>query len=290
MSTETQIPLTITSSSPAIIVPKSITQTTCSTSATSTIDVRDVSNEITSVIENASNIRLQLVKDFINLLEKDFIKYRNKKHKLIRIKNIIFTTDLSIGVILLITSVILQIIGINNKIISIVLGSLGAFCISFLPIISKSAEVFANKNRNFEHLALNKLNQCKTIFSKIIDDSVITHDEVCEIVKCKNQYENAKDDLKINNQKEVESLFNRNNFNFENKFNMLMSNAAKINEKERLKNISNQPTAPPSLENVIIKGIDGKNNFILTPENIKRLKMNTMPNTVYPNLPPPNYV
>ena len=290
MSTETQIPLTITSSSPAIIVPKSITQTTCSTSATSTIDVRDVSNEITSVIENASSIRLQFVKDFINLLEKDFIKYRNKKHKLIRIKNIIFTTDLSIGVILLITSVILQIIGINNKIISIVLGSLGAFCISFLPIISKSAEVFANKNRNFEHLALNKLNQCKTIFSKIIDDSVITHDEVCEIVKCKNQYENAKDDLKINNQKEVESLFNRNNFNFENKFNMLMSNAAKINEKERLKNISNQPTAPPSLENVIIEGIDGKNNFILTPENIKRLKMNTMPNTIYPNLPPPNYV
>ena len=47
---------------------------------------------------------------------------------------------------------------------------------------------------------------CKQIFSRVIEDSKITHEELLEVFEVKNQYENSKEALKRNDKKELEYL------------------------------------------------------------------------------------
>ena len=56
------------------------------------------------------------------------------------------------------------------------------FFISTIPVSNKLTEMACIKNRNFESLAVKKLNQVKEIFSKIIDDGNVTHDEFLKVV------------------------------------------------------------------------------------------------------------
>jgi len=180
----------------------------------------DLSNDVTSVIENANTVRLRYIIDFISQLESDYRKYGNRKRKLIKVKNIFFVLDFLIGSLLIIASMALQIVGNDSKIISIIFCAVGVMSISILPIVGKFSELISNKNRNFEQLAVKKLNLCKQIFSRSISDSEISHEELLEIFECKNQYESAKAVLKTNNKKEVEDLFNRGGNVFKNNSNL----------------------------------------------------------------------
>ena len=166
----------------------------------------DISDKVTTVISNANAVRLKYINDFISQLEKDYVKYGNKKRRLIKVRNILFIFDFLVGSILLLASILIQLLAIDNKYLSALLCVGGAICVSILPIITKVAEIIGNKNRNFEQLAVKKLNMCKQIFSRSIEDSKISHEELLEVFECKNQYENARIDLKINNKKEVDVL------------------------------------------------------------------------------------
>jgi len=135
----------------------------------------DLSNDVTSVIENANTVRLRYIIDFISQLESDYRKYGNRKRKLIKVKNIFFVLDFLIGSLLIIASMALQIVGNDSKIISIIFCAVGVMSISILPIVGKFSELISNKNRNFEQLAVKKLNLCKQIFSRSISDSEISH-------------------------------------------------------------------------------------------------------------------
>ena len=178
-------------------------------SSTSILEAEDISSKVISTFENANTVRLRYITDFISQLEKDYTKYGNKKRKFVTIKTILFVFDLAFASAAFISSVVVESIGAQNHIITIISSGVGLFCLSFLPIITKFTEVFSNKNRNFENLAVNKLNRCKIIFSKSIEDNKISHEELLDVMDVKNQYESAKEVLKKDNKKEVDDLLKK---------------------------------------------------------------------------------
>ena len=174
------------------------------------IEEVDLSNKVATVIESANVVRINYINDYIYQLEKDYKRYGNKKHRYARAKNILGAIDIVCGTSLFITAVVLEAASLgNNPIISLSLGGAGMLLVATLPLTNKVTDLAANKNRNFEILAVKKLNMCKEIFSKSIDDGEITHDEFLQVLECKRQYEEAKKVLKQNNKKEIEELFDQ---------------------------------------------------------------------------------
>lgn len=154
-----------------------------------------VDDKVNSVIENANVVRLKYVNDFILQLEQDYIKYGNKKRRYSKLKNIIMVVDILFGSLLFIIGLILELTSlVHNVVLSLSLGVAGMLLVATLPLTNKITELAANKNRNFEVLAVKKLNMCKEIFSKSIDDQIIGHEEMFQVLECKRQYEAAKNE------------------------------------------------------------------------------------------------
>ena len=135
----------------------------------------DIDEKINKIIDDSNEYRVNTIKEFINQLNLDFVKYRNKKQKYCKIKNILMGIDLIGGSSLTIASIILEVVSLGVlSPVSISLSALGFFMVSTIPISNKITDKLASKNRNFEVLSIKKLNEIKIIFSKAIEDNNIS--------------------------------------------------------------------------------------------------------------------
>ena len=158
----------------------------------------DITNQVTTTIENTNVVRVKFINDFMSQLNKNFMKFGNKKRKYAEIKNVLMFINIFFGTSLIVAGTINEITqGDANRLITVILGCISIFFISTIPISNKLTETACNKNRNFESLVVKKLNQVKEIFSKIVDDGNVTHDEFLKVVDCNTQYEDARNALKM---------------------------------------------------------------------------------------------
>ena len=181
-------------------------------------EIIDYDKKINKIIDNGNSYRINMIKEFINQLNSDFNKYRNKKQKYCKIKNILMFVDLIGGSSLSIAGIIMEIVSLGAlSPVSIALTSLGFFMVSTIPISNKLSDKLASKNRNFEILSIKKLNEVKIIFRKAIEDGEISHGEYLLVMEVKKNYEESKIKLKTQNKKEVEKIFEENKNGIENK-------------------------------------------------------------------------
>ncbi len=166
--------------------------------------------EVIKMIDGKTNkYRIKAIKDFIDELKKDYVKYNNKKKSYCLIKSILMGVDIGLGGVLTITSVILEALTFGaSTVVSIVLGAIGIGIVSTLPISNKISDKLANKNRNFEIYTIKHLNEVKLIFSKALNDDYISHEEYELVIKSKEEYLAAKQKLKTQNKKEIDKIFN----------------------------------------------------------------------------------
>ena len=158
-------------------------------------------------LKKTDEVRLNFIKDFIHELKNDSEKYKNKKHKYATIKNVLMGVDIVSGGILTLGGIILEVVTLGVAMpISLALGGIGMGIISTLPISHKIADKFTNRTRNFQTLAGNKLNKVSLIFSKAIEDEMITHEEYETILEVKKEYNNAKLNLKLKSKKEIDDV------------------------------------------------------------------------------------
>ena len=167
----------------------------------------DLSDRIDHELDTANKIRVKFITDFLDLLKQHYNKYKSKKNRYAIMKNILMGIDIIGGGALVLTGIISDAltVGISAP-VSTGISAAGCLMIATIPISSKITDRLCSRNRNFENLALKKLNQVKTIFSKAIDDNVITHEEFNEVVNCKTEYEDSRKLLKEKSRKEIEKL------------------------------------------------------------------------------------
>ena len=178
----------------------------------------DIDEKINKIIDDSNTYRVNSIKEFISELNSDFIKYRNKKNKYCKIKNILMGIDITFGTVLNIAAIILEVVSVGSLTgVSVGLSVSGFILISSLPVSNKLADKLASKNRNFEILSIKKLNEIKIIFSKAIEDGEISHKEYLLIMEAKKSYEESKIKLKTHNQKEIEKIFEERKNGIENK-------------------------------------------------------------------------
>ena len=105
----------------------------------------DVTNQVTTTIENANVVRVKFIKDFVSQLNKDFIKYGNKKRKYAIIKNVLMCINIIVSTSLIIAGTINEItLGDANRLITIILGCISIFFISTIPVSNKLTEMSCN--------------------------------------------------------------------------------------------------------------------------------------------------
>ena len=171
----------------------------------------ELDEKINKIIDDSNEYRVNTIKEFINQLNSDFVKYRNKKNKYCKIKNILMGIDLIGGSSLTIASIILEVVSLGVlSPVSISLSALGFFMVTTIPFTNKISDKLASKNRNFEVLSIKKLNEVKIIFSKAIEDNNISHEEYLLVMEVKDNYEKSKIKLKTQNKKEIEKIFEEN--------------------------------------------------------------------------------
>ena len=176
--------------------------------------------------KEGNKYRIKAIKDFIDELNNDYVKYNDKKNRYCLVKNILMSVDISLGGILTIASVILEAITFGaSTALSVVMGATGIGIVSTLPISNKISDKLASKNRNFEIYAKNHLNEVKLIFSKALNDDYINHEEYELVIKSKEEYLAAKQKLKTQNKKEIDKIFN-------DKKNIKLTNFSTLSDKD----------------------------------------------------------
>ena len=111
--------------------------------------------------------------------------------------------DIFIGTTLFIAGITLEVVSLGAATIpSIILTSIGGFAASSLPLSMKLIDRQTSKKRNIEIQCKNKLNEIKLIFSKVMNDNHITHEEFELVMEIKKNYYADKAKQKINSLKE----------------------------------------------------------------------------------------
>ena len=102
--------------------------------------------EVLEMIDkNGNEYCREMIKDFINELNRDYNKYKNEKQKYCMMKNILMAVDIGVGGILTIAGVVLEVVTLGaGTVPSIILGAAGMGVVATVATANK-ADLITNQ-------------------------------------------------------------------------------------------------------------------------------------------------
>ena len=174
--------------------------------------VKMIDSKVNHIDSLANKMRIDSIKDFIRELNVDFKKYQNKKRKYSAVKNVLTAVDVSVGTVLAIAGIVLEVVTVGASTIpSVIMGGIGFGIVCTLPLSMKISDRLESKNRNFTILSQKVLSEVKLIFSKALEDSYINQKEYELVINCRKNYLESKHKLKTLNKKQIDQIFSETN-------------------------------------------------------------------------------